>query len=204
MSQNDRNLTRRDAVAACLLAAGGVAVLGLTPRATAAGSGAASPEEAIWAAHANDWDWLVGRWTVRHRRLKARLAGNNKWDEFGGTCINWPLLGGKGNVDDNVLELPSGTYRGVGIRAFDVETRKWSIWWLDARNPVIDPPVHGGFEDGVGTFIGDDTFDGRPIKVRFRWSMITPTSAHWDQAFSPDDGVNWEPNWYMDFARVPS
>src|SRR5471030_1001205 len=35
--------------------------------------------------HVHDWDWLVGRWTVRHRRLTARLAGSTEWEEFAGT-----------------------------------------------------------------------------------------------------------------------
>jgi hypothetical protein len=152
----------------------------------------------------HDWDWLVGRWTVRHHRLKARLAGSTEWEDFAGTSALWLTLGGLGTVDDNVLELPSGTYRAVGIRAFDVKTGLWSIWWLDARASTIEPPVRGGFKDGIGTFEGDDTLNGRPIKVRFRWSRIAPSSAHWEQAFSPDGGATWETNWVMDFARAGS
>jgi hypothetical protein len=150
----------------------------------------------------HDFEFLVGRWTVQHRRLKGRLVGSTEWEEFAGTSVLWQTLGGEGTVDDNLLELPSGTYRAVGIRAFDARTRQWSIWWLDARSPTIEPPVRGGFRDGVGTFLGDDTLDGRPITVRFRWSQITPTSAHWDQAFSPDGGVTWETNWEMEFTRA--
>jgi hypothetical protein len=150
----------------------------------------------------HDWDFLVGRWRVRHRRLQARLAGCVDWDEFAGTCVNWTTLGGKGNVDDNVLELPGGTYRAMGIRALDEQAGQWLIWWLDPRNPTIDPPMRGGFKDGLGTFQADETFDGRPIKVRFRWSGITPGSARWEQAFSPDAGATWETNWFMDFTRA--
>jgi hypothetical protein len=65
-------------------------------------------------------------------------------------------------------------------------------------------PVHGGFKNGVGEFIYDDTFNGRPIKVRFRWTNITATSAHREQAFSPDDGKTWETNWTMEFTRAKS
>jgi hypothetical protein len=91
----------------------------------------------------------------------------------------------------------------MGIRAFDPEAGTWSIWWLDGRYPGrIDPPVHGGFKDGVGTFIGDDVLNGKPIKMRFRWTNITPTSAHWEQAFSPDGGKTWETNWSMEFRRA--
>lgn len=62
--------------------------------------------------------------------------------------------------------------------------------------------MHGGFQDGVGTFIGADVFDGRPILVRFTWSKITSTTAHWSQAISPDNGRTWEVNWNMEFERV--
>lgn len=54
----------------------------------------------------------------------------------------------------------------------------------------------------MGSFYCDDTFRGKPIRVPFTWSQIAPTSAHWEQAFSPDGGKTWETNWRMDFARV--
>jgi hypothetical protein len=151
----------------------------------------------------HDFDFLPGRWTVHHRRLKERLAGSDKWEEFDGTSTAWPLLGGAGNIDDNVLELPEGTYRAITLRSFDPVANRWSIWWLDGRNPgVLDPPVVGRFEDGVGTFIGRDTFRGRPILVRFLWSTISDTTWRWEQAFSPDDGASWEVNWVMELTRA--
>jgi hypothetical protein len=62
--------------------------------------------------------------------------------------------------------------------------------------------LKGRFVDGVGTFYADDTLRGKPIKVRFIWSNITATSAHWEQAFSPDGGKTWETNWYSDFSKA--
>ncbi|MDB5430403.1 MAG: hypothetical protein JWP35_1519 [Caulobacter sp.] len=150
-----------------------------------------------------DFDFLVGRWNVKHRRLNGRLVGSTDWQVFNGTSELWLTLDGLGTVDDNRLELPGGTYRAMGIRAFDPKTGKWAIWWLDERYPTaIEPPVYGTFKDGVGTFLGDDTLAGKPIVVRFQWSKITPTSARWEQAFSPDGGATWETNWEMDFARA--
>ncbi|WP_149194559.1 twin-arginine translocation signal domain-containing protein [Luteimonas suaedae] len=150
----------------------------------------------------SDFDFLVGSWDVRHRRLRRRLVGSNDWDTFDGTLVNWPVLGGKGNVGDNVMNLPSGTIRGIGLRSFDPGTRLWSSWWLDSRTPsTIAPPTRGGFADGVGTFIGDDTLDGRPIKTRVVWSHITARSARWEQSSSADGGATWEPNWISELAR---
>jgi hypothetical protein len=37
------------------------------------------------------------------------------------------------------------------------------------RDPhgVLDPPVKGGFEQGIGTFSSDGVFDGKPMRTRF-------------------------------------
>lgn len=152
----------------------------------------------------HDFDFLVGHWKVHHRRLKERLANNHEWVEFEGTSVLHMVMGGYGTVDDNVLEAPAGTYRAVSLRSFDPKSGQWSTWWLDSRMPLgpLDPPVRGGFRDGIGTFLGDDTFNGKPIRVRYLWSEITPTSCHWEQAFSPDNGVTWETNWVMDLTRT--
>jgi hypothetical protein len=153
--------------------------------------------------HAHDFDFLIGKWRVPHWRLKDRLAGSHDWVEFDGTSELWMTMDGHGTIDDNYIGLPGGPYRAVGIRGYDPKTGVWAIWWLDGRNPRdIEPPVFGNFKDGVGTFEGDDTFNGKPIKVRFTWSRITANSAHWEQAFSPDGGKTWETNWRMDLTRA--
>jgi hypothetical protein len=62
--------------------------------------------------------------------------------------------------------------------------------------------VVGRFENGVGTFYGNDLHEGRPVRTRFIWSEITATSALWQQALSVDDGKTWETNWYMRMTRI--
>ena len=152
---------------------------------------------------AGDFDFFMGRWRVHHRRLNERLAGCRDWTEFGGSCESRKILGGQGNMDDNVLELPGDHYRAVTIRTFDPRSGQWSIWWIDARNPSsLDPPVVGRFENGVGTFFSDDTFKGRPIRVRFQWSLPAKDRPRWEQAFSADAGKTWESNWIMEFTRA--
>ena len=186
--------TRRDALMMSL----GALALGANAQAGAV----TMNDDADLARHAHDWDWLEGNWSVRHRRLKERLQGSAEWQEFDGACRMVRTLAGFGNMDDNWLDLPAGAYRAMGIRAFNPETRLWSIWWFDERSQTIDPPVRGGFRDGVGEFTGDDTLRGQPIIVRFRWSEITAASARWEQAFSPDGGATWEVNWVMRFTRA--
>jgi hypothetical protein len=186
------------------LALTAAAALAIAPNANAQSSGDKPMTTAAEQSAPHDFDFLVGSWRVHHRRLKLRLAGNHDWEEFEGTSRLEMTMAGAGTVDDNWLDLPGGAYRAVGIRAYDPKTGLWSIWWLDGRNPQgpLDPPVRGRFENGIGTFTGNDTFNGKPIVVRYTWSRITPTTCHWEQAFSPDGGKTWETNWVMDLTRV--
>ncbi|WP_291834358.1 DUF1579 domain-containing protein [Brevundimonas sp.] len=149
-----------------------------------------------------DFDFQTGDWRVRHRKLKGRLVGSTEWVEFGGTCRAVGLMAGEANVEDQMLEDPDGAYRAAAFRRRDPATGVWSIWWHDGRSSQVDPPVQGRFEDGVGRFFAEDSLDGRPIRVRFTWSDITPTRARWEQAFSADGGATWEVNWIMTFERV--
>jgi hypothetical protein len=152
---------------------------------------------------ANDFDFFVGQWRVAHRRLKDRLVGCTEWVEFDGTCTMQKILGGLGNIDDNHVNLPSGPYRAATFRTFSEQTKLWSIWWLDARNPgQLDVPVVGSFSQGTGSFFADDTLNNQAIKVRFLWTMPSPNSPRWEQAFSNDAGATWETNWVMDFKHL--
>ena len=151
----------------------------------------------------HDFDFFFGEWRVAHRRLRERLNGCADWEEFDGTCSARPLLGGAGNIDDNLLHLPAGAYRAVTLRAFDAAAERWSIWWLDARTPhALDTPVVGAFSDGVGAFFADDRLGARPSRVRFLWTATDTPQPQWAKAFSADGGANWETNWIMQFTKA--
>lgn len=150
------------------------------------------------------FDSQVGCWTIHNRVLRERLADSHDWFGYDGKQRFWLVMGGYGNMDDTWLNKPDGAYYGLTVRTYDPKTAVWTIWWFDGRNPSddIDPPVRGHFVNGVGTFLGDITFNGKPTKARYIWSKMTGTSAHWEQAFSADGGKTWETNWYADFKKV--
>ena len=159
--------------------------------------------ETITAASGlQDFDFFVGDWTVRHRQLRTRLAGDTEWLEFSSRCRMRKILGGAGNFDEISVPSPRGAYNGATLRLYDAEAGTWSIHWLDSRNPVLEAPMVGRFDQGIGLFHADETFEGRPIKVRFIWTPVSAEACRWEQAFSPDDGRTWETNWIMDFARA--
>jgi hypothetical protein len=159
------------------------------------------------AGPSDDFDFLMGIWRCRHRYRVRRLCGCHDWIGFDGTCAARKVLAGYGNTDEHGIGMPGGHYTGISLRLWDPERKQWTIHWLDSRKPgQIGPPVRGGFRprpDGpFGVFYGDDALDGRAIRVRYIWSRITTVAPRWEQAFSLDEGNDWETNWTMDFTRV--
>ena len=152
------------------------------------------------ATEAQDFDFLFGSWRVHNRRLRQRLAGSDEWEEFEATSVARPLIGGLGNEDEFRTDHAGG-FVAMSFRLFDPPLGRWAIYWADSRRPgILDAPVLGRFRDGVGTFEGEDTFDGRPIACRFLWTGVRTPTPHWEQAFSDDDGRTWETNWEMRFT----
>jgi len=147
----------------------------------------------------HDFDFLAGTWRVHNRRLMRRLRGASDWTEFEGTDHCEPRLNGGANVDQ--IHFPSLGWSGLTLRTFDVAQRRWSIYWINSRDGVLTPPVHGGFEGERGLFYGEDTDDGRAVQVRFVWTRQGRAAARWEQAFSLD-GREWETNWTMAFTRT--
>lgn len=142
----------------------------------------------------HDFDFLVGTWDVAQRRLKGPLTSSTVWEEFDSTQVCWQLLDGVGNLDE--VRAPSVGLVGITLRLFDTDRQEWSLYWASKKfGGPLEPPVVGRFTDGVGRFYCDDTYDGTPIRVRYIWSDITPTSARWEQAFSTDGEKTWETNW---------
>jgi hypothetical protein len=148
----------------------------------------------------NNFDFFIGTWDVANRYLTKRLAGSDEWEEFPGRAVSQAFFEGAGNFDEIVF--PTKGWRGATVRTYDSATELWSLYWLSNRTGRMDPPVTGRFVDGVGEFTGTDVWEGQPVRVRFIWSEITDTSAHWQQAFSLDGGKEWETNWHMRFTRV--
>ncbi len=149
----------------------------------------------------HDFDFLFGAWSITNTFLKKRLQGCTDWETFTATGTANPILGGLGNLDDFIAPDWRPNFIGMTLRLFNLDTQQWSIYWMSNVTGNLEPPVFGGFQDGIGVFEGLDILDGIPIRVRFRWSGISSNSALWEQEFSSDNGETWEKNWIMQFAR---
>jgi len=149
----------------------------------------------------NDFDFMTGTWDVANRCRVDFLDESSAWEEFPGVSEASRHFDGAANFDE--ITFPTRGYAGMTLRLYDPATQQWSLHWASKRTGTLTPPVIGRFADGVGEFYGDDTHNDVPVRVRFIWSGITSTTAHWEQAFSTDDGKTWVTNWHMDMTRRP-
>lgn len=152
---------------------------------------------------ARDFDFLVGKWTLHHEKLKSRLTHSNEWEEFDNTVEDVNFLEGLGNMDVLKGTLDGQPFEGRTIRLFNPKTRLWSLYWMASNTGTMDPPVVGSFENGIGHFFTRDAYLGKPIIMMFRWDARDKDKPIWSQAFSPDDGKTWEWNWYNVSTRMP-
>ena len=153
----------------------------------------------------HDFDFAIGRWRFHLRRLRSPLTGSSDWVEYDGESEARPIWGGRANIDEVRIESADGdVIEGLTLRLYNTETGEWSLYWANAKNGELSlPPTVGRFAaDGRGEFFDREELNGRPILVRYAWSGIAPTSAHFEQSFSTDDGVTWEPNWISDQTRI--
>jgi hypothetical protein len=143
----------------------------------------------------HDFDFLIGNWKLRNRKLASRLTQSTEWIGFESRVEMHQILEGVGNIDRYTEQVPGKpSYEGVALRLFDRTSRLWSIYWADSNSGKLDPPVVGSFENKIGHFFARDTYRGRPIIVVFRWDVRDPKLPVWSQAFSVDDGKTWEWN----------
>ncbi len=154
------------------------------------------------AGQQNGFDFEFGEWTVKLRRLAQPLSGSTEWIEYSGTSVVHPLWEGRANIGELDVSGPGGRIVGMSLRLFNPESGQWNIHWASARDGLIGEAMVGGFENGVGKFYNTEMFNGRSVLVRFIFSELTQNTFKLEQAFSPDGGESWEPNWIAEFVRV--
>ena len=143
----------------------------------------------------HDFDFEIGTWSTKLRRLKAPLTGSTEWQDYEGTTLVTPIWGGRANMVELDVAGPAGRIEGLNLRLYRPHSGQWSLTFASSAHGLLATPAIGAFEDGRGEFYSQEDLDGRAILARFVISGITPTSCRFEQAFSPDWGSTWEPNW---------
>lgn len=150
----------------------------------------------------HDFDFEFGSWKASLDRLAAPLSGSKTWNHYEGTSVVHSLLGGREDVGELQVSGPAGNINGITIRTFDAKARHWDIHWVNAANGVMTNPMQGGFSNGRGLFYANDTYNGKPIQVRFLFFDLTRDAFRFEQSFSGDGGRTWEVNWKATFTRM--
>lgn len=149
----------------------------------------------------NDFDRLVGKWNIHHRKLVSRLTNSDEWIEFYATQEMRKVLNGLGNVETMAASINGIPFEGMAVRLFNPATKLWSIYWSDSSSGILDKPVVGSFANNIGRFYSKEIFNNREVIQQFQWDISNPERPVWSQAYSTDKGETWEWNWYMYFTR---
>lgn len=150
-----------------------------------------------------DFNWELGAWETKLRRLKQPLSGSQEWLEYTGTTTVTPLMDKRANIVEFDVQGPAGRIAGVSLRLYQPGTGQWTLHFANLANGAMTEPMQGSFKQGLGTFFGLDEVNGRKVLVRF---LIIPVNANqwrFEQAYSVDNGKTWEDNWIAVDTRQP-
>lgn len=150
----------------------------------------------------HDFDFEIGTWKTRLRRLLNPLTGSTTWVEYEGITVVRKVWNGRANLVELSADGPAGHFEGLSLRLYNPKSRQWSLNFASINGGVMTPPTIGEFKNGRGEFFNQETYNGRAIFVRFIISDITPNSCRFEQAFSADGGKTWEVNWIATDTRV--
>jgi len=145
----------------------------------------------------HDFGFEVGTCKAHVRKLVHPLTGSNEWDDFHGTVAtrSLPMLEGW-NESEMSVDSPT-THQHIeilAVRLYSPTSQQWSIYGSSIKTGNFDPPEIGQFNNKRGEFYAQDTFQGRAVYIRFVWQDISPSTTHFEQAFSVDGGKTWETN----------
>jgi hypothetical protein len=150
----------------------------------------------------HDFDFEMGTWKTRLRRLVNPLSGSTTWVEYEGTTVVSKVLDGRANLVELSVEGPAGRLEGLSLRLYNPQSRQWSLNFSNIKSGVLTAPAIGEFKNGRGEFYSQETLNGRAILVRFVILDIQKNSCRFEQAFSDDGGKTWEVNWIAVDTRI--
>jgi len=150
----------------------------------------------------HDFDFEIGTWMTHLHRLDRPLSGTSNWLRYDGTTVVTRVLDGRANLVELKVSGPAGRIEGLSLRLYEPESHRWSLNFANIRDGKLTTPSVGEFKNGHGEFYNDDTYNGRPIRVRFVITKLAEDQYRFEQSFSQDGGKTWEANWIAIDTRV--
>ncbi|MFL6675202.1 MAG: hypothetical protein ACJ8LG_18165 [Massilia sp.] len=143
----------------------------------------------------HDFDWEIGTWDTQLKRLREPLSGKSEWVEYAGTSVIKSVIGKRANMVELDVHGGAGRIVGVSLRLYQPASGQWTLNFANLSDGMMTDPMHGSFNQGLGTFYGQDTVNGRKVFVRFLIIPVSRDQWRFEQACSADGGKTWENNW---------
>ncbi len=151
----------------------------------------------------SDFDFNIGTWKTDLKRLAKPLSGSTEWLTYTGKSKVTKVMDGRANLVELDVAGPSGRIEGVSLRLYNPEKKSWSLNFANARSGELVPPSVGSFDaQGKGEFYSNESYNGKPVIVRFLILPISRDSIRFVQAYSADGGKTWEDNWIAIDTRI--
>lgn len=181
------------------------ALAGCLCLASAGASAAQAPAPASEASGRDgqhDFDFHLGEWKSHIRMLRRSPTGAATWVEMDGRLVARKVWGGRAQIEELVADGAGRHIEDLLLFLYNPQTRQWSLNPAASSEGVMGPTLIGEFRNGRGEFYDQEpALHGRTVWVRQVWSDITPTTHHFEQAFSSDGGKTWETNFMATLTR---
>ena len=149
----------------------------------------------------HDFDFGVGDWSMRTRRLDDPLGGSRWTESAGSSHLVRPVWGGRAALAELRLRGPTPAFAGSLLHTYNPQAKQWKVYWADRETGRVSAPMTGEFSNGRGELYGQQDVRGVTVLVRVSYLDITPTSFRTEQAYSLDGGAHWRPNAITTFTR---
>src|SRR2546422_2183951 len=109
----------------------------------------------------HDFDFEIGTWKTHLKRLQHPLTGSTTWVEYDGTTVVRKVWNGRANLVELEVDGPAGQIEGLSLRLYNPESHQWSLNFSNSAGGSMSQPTIGGFKNGRGEFVDQETLDGR-------------------------------------------
>jgi hypothetical protein len=104
------------------------------------------PKTTIEKNGQKDFDFEMGSWKTKLKRLKSPLSGSTTWIEYEGTSIVREVCNGRANLVVLNVAGPAGRIEGLSLRLYNPEIKQWSPHFANIREGKLTTPAVGSFK----------------------------------------------------------
>ena len=120
----------------------------------------------------HDFDFNIGVWHTRIRRLVHPLTGSNEWVELEGTVRIRKVWNGRAQLEELDAHGASGQLQGLTLFLYNPDAHQWGQYFANREDGVLNRPLIGEFKHGRGELFDQESFHGRTVLTRFVWRNL--------------------------------